>query len=218
MTLSDDDHSKVLSRCQWRTCSRSLKCSSLITVAQFLWKFPLKNKCNQISRWCGGRSSHSCGCGDGSHCHGDRCGHCLCSLGSVSSIGMVRVVVVVMVMMMMIMCSWSLELLERLFGEKLDFKVEVYHDLSDAEICNELFARASTDHSNFDCFVCFVLSHGVNGAIYGANGKLVQIKQITSYFRPSSCHSLCGKPKLFFIQACQGTERPSGKGLLIGQF
>ncbi|MGH0127032.1 UNVERIFIED_CONTAM: hypothetical protein FKN15_030419 [Acipenser sinensis] len=62
------------------------------------------------------------------------------------------------------------------------------------------------DHSNRDCFICCILSHGLKGAIEGTDGCSVPIREITSYFTGSSCPSLKEKPKVFFIQACQGQK------------
>uniref|UniRef100_A0A8B9VB62 Caspase 10 n=1 Tax=Anas zonorhyncha TaxID=75864 RepID=A0A8B9VB62_9AVES len=62
------------------------------------------------------------------------------------------------------------------------------------------------DHKDRDCFICCILSHGESGAIYGKDGELVSIRVIMSYFTAKRCPQLAEKPKLFFIQACQGKE------------
>lgn len=54
-----------------------------------------------------------------------------------------------------------------------------------------------------------LLSHGEEGIIFGTNGPL-DLKKITSFFRGDCCRSLTGKPKLFIIQACRGTELDCG--------
>ncbi|NXK14216.1 CASPA protein, partial [Herpetotheres cachinnans] len=61
------------------------------------------------------------------------------------------------------------------------------------------------DHSNMDCFVCFIFSHGEKDKIKGVDHQLVNIKDLLSCFSGSNCPSLAGKPKLFFIQVCQGS-------------
>ncbi|KAM8876462.1 caspase-7 isoform 2-T2 [Synchiropus picturatus] len=65
------------------------------------------------------------------------------------------------------------------------------------------------DHSNSSCFACILLSHGEEGMIYGTDGSM-PIKSMTSLFRGDKCKSLVGKPKLFFIQACRGSEFDDG--------
>ncbi len=55
------------------------------------------------------------------------------------------------------------------------------------------------DHSNFDSFVCVVLSHGADGIIYASDGT-VPTDRLIGYFRGHACPSLAGKPKMFFIQ------------------
>ncbi|KAK3083510.1 hypothetical protein FSP39_024443 [Pinctada imbricata] len=94
---------------------------------------------------------------------------------------------------------------------KLDFIVERYNDLQDFEIVRKLVEIAyNRDHTNYDCLVVCILSHGVLGHVYGTNGRLVNIKDCTGCFRAQVCPSLAGKPKLFFIQACQGREKQGG--------
>ncbi|XP_054576119.1 caspase-3 isoform X2 [Eptesicus fuscus] len=65
------------------------------------------------------------------------------------------------------------------------------------------------DHSKRSSFVCVLLSHGDEGIIFGTNGP-VDLRKLTSFFRGDYCRSLAGKPKLFIIQACRGTELDCG--------
>ncbi|MBN3270617.1 CASP8 protein, partial [Polyodon spathula] len=62
------------------------------------------------------------------------------------------------------------------------------------------------DHSNRDCFICCILSHGSKGAIASTDGRFFPIQKITSYFTGLKCPTLMKKPKVFFIQACQGVK------------
>jgi len=61
------------------------------------------------------------------------------------------------------------------------------------------------DHSDADCFVCVVLSHGEDGVIYGTNGTL-KLHSLIEMFKGDHCPSLAGKPKIFFIQASFFTQ------------
>ncbi|KAJ8321053.1 hypothetical protein KUTeg_002640 [Tegillarca granosa] len=95
--------------------------------------------------------------------------------------------------------------------QKLDFIVERKDNLQDFEMVRFLVeVSLNTDHSQFDSFVCCILSHGALGNVYGTNGRLVRIQTLTSCFQSQRCPSLAGKPKLFFIQACQGREKQRG--------
>uniref|UniRef100_A0AAY4B5T8 Caspase-3 n=1 Tax=Denticeps clupeoides TaxID=299321 RepID=A0AAY4B5T8_9TELE len=79
-------------------------------------------------------------------------------------------------------------------------------------INNKNFERhtvSKEDHSQSASFVCVLLSHGEEGVIYGTDG-VVELKELTRYFRGDQCRSLVGKPKLFFIQACRGTGLDCG--------
>lgn len=49
-----------------------------------------------------------------------------------------------------------------------------------------------------------MLSHGDKGCVYGADEMTVSITDVIHPFISSRAPTLAGKPKLFFIQACQG--------------
>ncbi|NWR53721.1 CASP8 protein, partial [Regulus satrapa] len=96
---------------------------------------------------------------------------------------------------------------------KLHFRVEEYRDLTAEEMRKTMNIFRSEDHEDKDCFVCCILSHGKKGIIYGVDGQEVLIQELTTYFTVQNCNSLAGKPKVFFIQACQGDA--FHKGVLI---
>ncbi|XP_048809183.1 caspase-8-like isoform X3 [Lagopus muta] len=95
------------------------------------------------------------------------------------------------------------EALKRVF-KWLQFDTVEYMDLEANQIFAKIKEYSKKDHSNMDCFVCFILSHGEKNKIKGVDNELVNIKDLLSCFSGSNCPSLAGKPKLFFIQACQG--------------
>ncbi|RXM31561.1 Protein FAM171B [Acipenser ruthenus] len=86
----------------------------------------------------------------------------------------------------------------------LHFEVVQYNDQTAREIHSTMERYRQQDHSNRDCFVCCILSHGSKGTIAGTDGCSVPIREITSYFTGLKCPTLVKKPKVFFIQACQG--------------
>ncbi|XP_068114312.1 caspase-7 isoform X1 [Hyperolius riggenbachi] len=91
----------------------------------------------------------------------------------------------------------------------LGFEVNVYNDQSCEGMEKLLLSVAKGDHSDSACFACILLSHGEEGQIYGTDGAMA-IKSLTMLFRGDKCKSLVGKPKLFFIQACRGSEFDEG--------
>ncbi|XP_030195895.1 caspase-7 isoform X1 [Gadus morhua] len=93
--------------------------------------------------------------------------------------------------------------------KSLGFDVCVYNDQSCEKMEHLLRAVSEEDHSDSSCFACILLSHGEEGMIYGTDGAM-PIKTMTSMFRGDMCKSLVGKPKLFFIQACRGSEFDDG--------
>ncbi|XP_042155519.1 caspase-9 isoform X5 [Oncorhynchus tshawytscha] len=105
------------------------------------------------------------------------------------------------------------EKLERRF-KSLNFIVLVKRNLKQKQIKQELSALSKKDHSQYDCCVVIMLSHGTevcNNRFPGAvDGPNVPVQHITNYLNGQNCLSLQGKPKIFFIQACGGGERDTG--------
>ncbi|KAM4562986.1 caspase-9 isoform 1-T2 [Odontesthes bonariensis] len=99
----------------------------------------------------------------------------------------------------------------------LNFIVEVKTNLKQRQIKHELSALSKKDHSQYDCCVVIMLSHGTEvshsrfpGAVYGVDGQHVPVQLITNYLNGQHCPSLQSKPKLFFIQACGGGDKDTG--------
>uniref|UniRef100_A0A3B3Z8P3 Caspase-8 n=1 Tax=Periophthalmus magnuspinnatus TaxID=409849 RepID=A0A3B3Z8P3_9GOBI len=86
----------------------------------------------------------------------------------------------------------------------LGFDVEVHHDCTREYMLSVMEKLSSRDHRDMDCVVCCILSHGLEGGVLGVDGQNVPIKQLTMFLNGSKCPSLVDKPKIFFIQACQG--------------
>ncbi|KAM6269111.1 caspase-10 [Porphyrio hochstetteri] len=96
--------------------------------------------------------------------------------------------------------------LERVF-KWLGLDVKIYTNLTSHEIKEVMRTwQSMQEHKDRDCFVCCILSHGESGAVYGKDEELVSIRTIMSHFTAKQCPQLAEKPKLFFIQACQGKE------------
>ncbi|NWI61528.1 CASPA protein, partial [Calyptomena viridis] len=98
------------------------------------------------------------------------------------------------------------EELERVFTW-LGLDVRTYTNQTSGEIRDLMQTwQHLEDHKDRNCFICCILSHGESGAIYGTDEKLVSIRTIMSHFTAKQCPQLAEKPKLFFIQACQGKK------------
>ncbi|OCT96911.1 caspase-3 isoform X1 [Xenopus laevis] len=92
----------------------------------------------------------------------------------------------------------------------LGYEVMVCNDQKSSDIIGRLKKISEEDHSKRSSFVCAILSHGEeDGSICGVDVP-IHIKNLTDLFRGDRCKTLVGKPKIFFIQACRGTELDSG--------
>lgn len=89
----------------------------------------------------------------------------------------------------------------------LDFTVKHFKDFKWWEIEREIEKYAREDHSDNDCILVAIMSHGELGTIWAKDRKYT----LDSIWGPFvDCPSLAGKPKLFFIQACQGNKVDHG--------
>ena len=88
--------------------------------------------------------------------------------------------------------------------QDLGFKVTPKENLTKSEFLGELDAMACEDHSQYDCFVLWLMSHGDKDVVYSTDDKKIHLDKVRELFSNSSCRSLDGKPKVFFTQACRG--------------
>ncbi|XP_072559682.1 caspase-7 isoform X2 [Paramormyrops kingsleyae] len=93
--------------------------------------------------------------------------------------------------------------------KNLGFNVCVYNDQTCSKMEALLRKASEEDHSNSSCFACILLTHGEESMVFGTDG-VMPLKTLTSLFRGDVCRSLVGKPKLFFIQACRGSQFDDG--------
>ncbi|XP_077296973.1 death related ICE-like caspase [Arctopsyche grandis] len=91
----------------------------------------------------------------------------------------------------------------------LGFAVTVKRDLPFSGVRDYIAMMAAADHSAFDCMIVVVLSHGELGRLH-AYDTHYKPDQLWHSFTADRCPTLAGKPKLFFIQACQGEELDPG--------
>ncbi|KAJ8254997.1 hypothetical protein GJAV_G00199740 [Gymnothorax javanicus] len=86
----------------------------------------------------------------------------------------------------------------------LGFETRTERECTEQRMHELLEQLGQEDHSDRDCVVCFLLSHGKKGGVLGVDGGKLSLRAIMKPFMGVRCPSLRGKPKLFFIQACQG--------------
>lgn len=55
-----------------------------------------------------------------------------------------------------------------------------------------------------------MLSHGEKEMVFGTDEERMSLQELTQPFRSGPAPTLAGKPKLFFIQACQGNKYQRG--------
>lgn len=100
------------------------------------------------------------------------------------------------------------ELLRECFT-RLNYNVISYPDFTAKEIKTTLKKVAKEDHQNRNSLVCCFSTHGRDNAISGRD-TIFPVEKFYEYFKANECPSLAGKPKMFFIQACQGKRTDEG--------
>jgi hypothetical protein len=101
--------------------------------------------------------------------------------------------------------NWSEKDLENLKEtlKYLEFDIRSYENLKAKQIKDEIQKLAKLDHTNSDCFLCVVMSHGNDEKIMTSDNQEISFKEIMKPIK-EECPTLIGKPKLFFFQACRG--------------
>jgi caspase 7 len=93
--------------------------------------------------------------------------------------------------------------------QSLNFDVKVFTDFKLKQIREKVEEISQLDHSDCDCLAVCILSHGELGYIF-AKDVQYKLDSVWGSFTANHCPSLAGKPKLFFIQACQGDQLDGG--------
>ena len=77
--------------------------------------------------------------------------------------------------------------------------------MTSVEMGTFLHKISQINHTPYDAFVCCILTHGqLKAELAGTDMNFIQIQHILDMFTSDKCPSLAGKPKVFFIQACEG--------------
>uniref|UniRef100_A0A4W6C4F8 Caspase-8 n=1 Tax=Lates calcarifer TaxID=8187 RepID=A0A4W6C4F8_LATCA len=92
----------------------------------------------------------------------------------------------------------------------LGFDVVIHDNLTADDMRHKLKELSRRNYSNEDALVVCVLSHGEQGCVFGTDEKKVSLRELTEPFTSKIAPTLTGKPKLFFIQACQGSGYQGG--------
>ncbi|XP_043665790.1 caspase-1-like [Vespula pensylvanica] len=99
--------------------------------------------------------------------------------------------------------------------KNLDFEVRIYKDPTLKTISTILQETAAEDHTDADCLIVTVMSHGESTLLHSAD-SLYSADMLWTPFTADQCPTLAGKPKLFFIQACRGNQLDHGVTVLQG--
>lgn len=119
--------------------------------------------------------------------------------------------------------KWDLQKTKQI-ASKLGFRIfNSNHctNLTKRETISILRQAQNMDHSDSDCFILVISTHGLEMPNPRAKGKLDHVivcsddqliftSNILEMFNEKNCPSLKNKPKIFFIQACRGEKFDTG--------
>ncbi len=98
--------------------------------------------------------------------------------------------------------------------QKLGFKVQVTptkYEGTKGEVEKILKDFASSDnHVGMSMTAVCIMAHGDDGYFCTSDKEKIFLEDVYELFNGDKCQSLNGKPKLFFIQACRGTQSQGG--------
>ena len=90
----------------------------------------------------------------------------------------------------------------------LGFTVKIHQNLIGRKIVDTVKSYGAMQHSG--AFFLVILSHGTSidnrPAVVGTDGTPVVVSDLESFFYANNCNSLYGKPKIFLIDACRGSQ------------
>ena len=89
----------------------------------------------------------------------------------------------------------------------LKYNTIVFENLTRKEFLHVLKEIRGRDHSEYDSFICVIMSHGNENEVIFSDGKPLSKEKIVREFSPQYCKGLKGKPRIFLYQACRGTSR-----------
>ena len=93
--------------------------------------------------------------------------------------------------------------------KSMDFQVEMLQDPTVDEIIMKLFEVQK--RQDLSIFALFILTHGeADGLLHAYDSSYRLHKTILPELLPDLCPGLAGRPKLIFIQACQGDKTDPG--------
>jgi len=93
----------------------------------------------------------------------------------------------------------------------LDWDIDLYNDCTVAQIREVILKQVQLSEENFAALAIFILSHGEdNGTIFASDYPFRVDHDILFQLAADKSPNLAGKPKLVFVQACQGQETDAG--------
>lgn len=96
----------------------------------------------------------------------------------------------------------------------LDWSVDLYNDLTVAEIRKVILEQIQLSEREISALAIFILSHGEdNGTIFASDYPFRVDHDILFPLAADKSPGLAGKPKLIFVQACQGQETDPGSSV-----
>uniref|UniRef100_A0A3B4Z0Y9 Caspase-8 n=1 Tax=Stegastes partitus TaxID=144197 RepID=A0A3B4Z0Y9_9TELE len=93
---------------------------------------------------------------------------------------------------------------------RFGFEVEIHNNLTAGNMRTVIRMLGQRNFLRDDALVVCVLSHGLKDIVYGTDEEQVKLSELTEPFKSNAARTLAGKPKLFFIQACQGRQYQRG--------
>jgi len=98
--------------------------------------------------------------------------------------------------------------------KSLDWDIDLYNDCTVSQIREVILKQIQLSEENIAALAIFILSHGEdNGTIFASDYPFRVDHDILFQLAADKSPNLAGKPKLVFVQACQGQETDAGSSV-----
>ena len=108
--------------------------------------------------------------------------------------------------------SWSQSDVDKILTLEKEFGIRFnLHQNLGAQQMKGVLSSAVGPHATYSALLLFIMTHGSSGdMLYGSDGELISLKELTAIFEATNCPALKNKPKIFILHYCRGqAEEPA---------
>ena len=106
--------------------------------------------------------------------------------------------------------SADVKSLKSFFIDEVGWRFKLVENKTATEMEKIVKDASEKDFSSYSAFFLVILSHGNENGILGTDKEEVNVEGLLRNFTCEKCPTLAGKPKIFILQACRGSNDDIG--------